>query len=46
MKKSEIEKLRQRKQSLNQVTLFGKGAQDGGHALDRRIQRHDESAGQ
>ncbi|MBQ6121870.1 MAG: YjjI family glycine radical enzyme [Clostridia bacterium] len=46
VKKSEIEKLRQRKQSLNQVTLFGKGAQDGGHALDRRIQRHDESAGQ
>ena len=46
VKKSEIEKLRRNEQSLNQVTLFGKGAQDGGHALDRRIQRHDESAGQ
>ena len=46
VKKSEIEKLRQKKQSLNQVTLFGKGAQDGGHALDRRIQRHEDSARQ
>ena len=46
VKKSEIEKLRQKKQSLNQVTLFGMGAQDGGHALDRRIQHHEESAGQ
>ena len=44
VKKSEIEKLRQKKQSLNQVTLFGMGAQDGGHALDRRIQHHEESA--
>ena len=46
VKKSEIEKLRQNKQSLNQVTVFGKGAQDGGHALDRRVQHHEESAGQ
>jgi hypothetical protein len=46
VKKSEIEKLRQKKQSLNQVTLFGMGAQDGGHALDRRVQHHEESAGQ
>ena len=47
VKKSEIEKLRQQKQSLNNVTVFGKGAQDGAHALDRRIQRHEEdSAGQ
>ena len=45
MKKGEIEKLRQNKQSLNQVTVYGKGAQDGGHALDRRIQHHEESAG-
>lgn len=44
VKKSEIEKLRQKKQSLNQVTLFGMGAQDGGHALDRRVQHHEESA--
>ncbi len=41
VKKSEIEKLRQKKQSLNQVTLYGMGAQDGGHALDRRIQTHE-----
>ena len=46
VKKSEIEKLRQNKQSLNQVTLYGKGAQDGGHALDRRIQHHEECARQ
>ena len=45
VKKSEIEKLRANRQSLNNVTVFGKGAQDGGHALDRRIQRYDESAG-
>lgn len=45
VKKSEIEKLRQKKQSLNQVTLYGMGAQDGGHALDRRVQHHEESAG-
>ena len=45
VKKSEIEKLRQKKQSLNQVTLFGMGAQDGAHALDRRVQHHEESAG-
>lgn len=43
VKKSEIEKLNRRQQSLNNVTVFGKGAQDGGHALDRRIQRHDEA---
>ena len=42
VKKSEIEKLRQQKQSLNNVTVFGMGAQDGGHALDRRVQRHDD----
>ena len=46
VKKSEIEKLRRKQQSLNQVTLFGMGAQDGGHALDRRIQRHDECPGE
>ena len=46
VKKSEIEKLRAKKQSLNQVTLFGMGAQDGGHALDRRVQHHEESSGQ
>ena len=44
VKKSEIEKLRARKQSLNNVTVFGMGAQDGGHALDRRVQSHAASA--
>ena len=44
VKKSEIEKLRQQKQSLNNVTVFGKGAQEGAHALDRRIQRHEEDS--
>ena len=42
VKKSEIEKLNQKTQSLNNVTIFGKGAQDGAHALDRRIVRHDD----
>ena len=41
VKKSEIEKLRAKKQSLNNVTVFGMGAQAGGHALARRIQKHD-----
>lgn len=44
VKKSEIEKLNNKKQSLNNVTVFGKGAQDGGHALDRRIQHHEEDS--
>ena len=44
VKKSEIEKLNAKKQSLNNVTVFGKGASEGQHALDRRIQKHDESA--
>ena len=44
VKKSEIEKLNQKKQSLNNVTIFGKGAQDGGHALDRRVQHHEENS--
>ena len=43
VKKSEIEKLRAKKQSLNNVTVF---AQDGGHALDRRVQQRDESTSQ
>ena len=42
VKKSEIEKLRAKKQSLNNVTVFGMGAQDGGHALDRRVQSRGE----
>ena len=39
---AEIEKLRAKKQSLNNITVFGMGAQDGGHALDRRVQKHEE----
>jgi len=46
VKKSEIEKLRQKKQSLNQVTLYGMGAQDGAHALDRRVQQYEDGARQ
>ncbi len=42
VKKSEIEKLNAKKQSLNNVTVFGKGAQDGGHALERRVQKNDD----
>ena len=42
VKKSEIEKLNKRQQSLNNVTVFGKGAQDGGHALDRRVQKQND----
>ena len=45
VKKSEIEKLNQKKQSLNNVTVFGKGAQDGAHALDRRIQKKEDVKG-
>ncbi len=44
VKKSEIEKLNQKKQSLNNVTVFGKGAQDGAHALDRRVARQDDNS--
>lgn len=37
VKKSEIEKLEKGEQSLNNVTVFGKGAKTFGHALDRKI---------
>lgn len=37
VKKSEIAKLEAHKQSLNNVTLFGKGARDTADALDRKI---------
>lgn len=37
VKKSEIEKLRKGEQSLNNVTIFGKGADEGAKALDRRV---------
>ena len=42
VKRSEIDKLTAGKQSLNNVTVFGKGAKDFGGALDRRVQRHEE----
>lgn len=38
VKKSELNKLDQGEQSLNQVSIFGKGARDYGKALDRRVQ--------
>ena len=37
VKKSEIEKLNQKKQSLNNVTIYGKQADDFGNALKRRV---------
>lgn len=43
VKKSEIEKLRQKRQSLNNVTVFGKGADEKAHALERRVQKQDAS---
>lgn len=39
VKRSEIEKLNQGKCSLNQVTVFGKGADDRADALKRRLQK-------
>ena len=42
VKRSEIDKLTAGKQSLNNVTIFGKGAKDFGGALDRRVQHHEE----
>ncbi|WP_273399873.1 YjjI family glycine radical enzyme [Traorella massiliensis] len=37
VKKSELEKLDKKKQSLNNVSVFGKGARDFSNALDRRV---------
>ena len=37
VKKSELEKLDAKKQSLNNVSIFGQGARDHGKALERRI---------
>ncbi|MDF9825664.1 YjjI family glycine radical enzyme [Breznakia sp. PF5-3] len=37
VKRSEIEKLRNNEASLNQVTLYGKGAEEKGKALSRRV---------
>lgn len=42
VKKSEIEKLDRQQVSMNNVTVFGQGARNTAHALDRRI--YDESA--
>jgi len=37
VKRSEIEKLRKGDQSINDATVFGKGAADTTHALDRKV---------
>lgn len=37
VKKSEIEKLNRHEASMNNCTVFGKGAKELGHALDRRV---------
>ena len=42
VKKSELEKLRNKKQSLNQVSIFGLGAADCQDALDRRVATHED----
>lgn len=42
IKKSEVAKLDKGEQSLNQVTLFGKGARDYGKAFDRRVQQSND----
>ena len=42
VKKSEISKLDRGEQSLNQVTLFGKGARDFGKAMERRVQHSND----
>lgn len=44
VKKSEIEKLRQGKQSLNGATVLGKGADEGAHQLSRRLQTQADNA--
>ncbi len=41
VKKSELAKLDAGKQSLNNVSIFGKGARDTGAALDRRVEGHE-----
>lgn len=43
VKKSELAKLDANKQSLNNVSIFGKGARDTAGALSRRIQKVNES---
>ncbi len=43
VKKSEIAKLNMNKQSLNNVTVFGKGADDSANALKRRLQIDENS---
>lgn len=42
VKKSELAKLDQHKQSLNNVSIFGQGARDKGNALDRRVEKHGQ----
>lgn len=37
VKKSEIKRLEEGKQSLNNVTIFGYGAKEHGHALERKV---------
>ena len=45
VKKSEIEKLKAKKQSLNNCTVFGQGAQTYSHALDRRVVKGEDVKG-
>ena len=43
VKKSELAKLDAGKQSLNNVSIFGKGARDLSGALDRRINTNEST---
>lgn len=43
VKKSELAKLDAGEQSLNQVSIFGKGARDTARALDRKVQHESSS---
>ena len=41
VKKSEIDKLTHGEQSINNCTIFGKGAKERGHALERKVYGKD-----
>ena len=44
VKKSEIAKLDANQQSINNATVFGKGARDFSNALDRRVEKYEENS--
>jgi len=44
VKKSELAKLDANGQSLNNASIFGKGARDFSNALDRRVEKYEENS--